>query len=54
MNHLMHEDLARARWQARRQRTDAVGLATRVAEARRWTRRADTAARRARAARDAL
>jgi len=52
--HLIHEDLARARWQARRDDIDATGLAARVAAARRWTRRAEHADRRARAARDAL
>lgn len=51
---LIHEDLARARLQARRGQVDAAGLAARVAAARRWTRRAENADRRARAARDAL
>lgn len=51
---LIHEDLARARLQARREQVDAAGLAARVAAARRWTRRAENADRRARAARDAL
>lgn len=51
---VVHEDLARARMRQRRAEAAAQALASRVAAARRWQRRAETATRRARAAREAL
>ncbi len=51
---LIHEELARARMRDVREEAAAHRLAVRVAAARRWQRRADAAARRARAAREAL
>ncbi|MDP9240821.1 MAG: hypothetical protein M3O55_09325 [Actinomycetota bacterium] len=51
---LIHEELARARIRDRHERARAEGFADRVAAARRWQRRAEAAARKARAARDAL
>ncbi|MDQ3465157.1 MAG: hypothetical protein M3500_10780 [Actinomycetota bacterium] len=51
---LMHEDLARARMREIHQDAVAAALARRVLAARRWQRRADRAALRARLAQNAI
>ena len=51
---LMHEELARARMRTRREEAHADGRAIRLLAARRWQRRAESTARRARAAREAI
>jgi hypothetical protein len=47
---LMHEELARARMSQRRHEAQRASLAARLASARRWQRRAESANRRARLA----
>jgi hypothetical protein len=51
---LMHEELARARMRERREEAHALSRAHRLVAARRWQRRAEQSARRARAAREAV
>lgn len=52
--YLIHEELARSRMQERREQAMVERRAYRLASARRWQRRAEASARRARAARDAV
>jgi hypothetical protein len=51
---LIHEELARARMHEQREQVQREALASRLLSAKRWQRRAEHAARRARMAREAL
>ncbi len=51
---LIHEELARARMHEQREQVQREMLASRLLSARRWQRKAEHAARRARRARESL